>query len=46
MRLQKTLGVNDYYFGDGDWPYPLGAMQMLGKSDVVLIGFNASSAAG
>ncbi len=28
-RFQKTLGVNDYYFGDGEWPYPLGAMQML-----------------
>jgi hypothetical protein len=26
MRLQKTLGVNEYYFGNGDWPYPLGAM--------------------
>ena len=35
-RFQKTLGVNDFYFGDGDggdWPYPLGHIQMLGKSD-------------
>jgi len=44
-KFQKTLGVNDYYFGDGDWPYPLGAMQMLGKSDQVLIGFDAPEAA-
>jgi len=43
-KFQKTLGVNDYYFGDGDWPYPLGAMQMLGKSDKVLIGFDAPEA--
>src|SRR5215204_1863148 len=34
-KFQKTLGINDFYFGDqvSDWPYPLGAMQMLGKSD-------------
>ena len=47
-KFQKTLGVNDFYFGDpaddGTWPYPLGAMQMLGKSDAVLIGFDAPEA--
>jgi choline dehydrogenase-like flavoprotein len=43
-KFQKTLGINDFYFGDGDWPYPLGAMQMLGKSDAVLIGFDAPDA--
>jgi choline dehydrogenase-like flavoprotein len=47
-RFQKTLGVNDFYSGDpdgdGSWPYPLGAMQMLGKSDAVLIGFDAPEA--
>jgi choline dehydrogenase-like flavoprotein len=42
-KFQKTLGVNDFYFGDpvGGYPYPLGAMQMLGKSDAVLIAFDA-----
>jgi choline dehydrogenase-like flavoprotein len=44
-KFQKTLGLNDYYFGDGEWPYPLGAIQMLGKSDEVLIGFDAPDAA-
>jgi choline dehydrogenase-like flavoprotein len=46
-RFQKTLGINDFYFGDpaSDWPFPLGAMQMLGKSDAVLIGFDAPDAA-
>ncbi|HET6877951.1 MAG TPA: GMC family oxidoreductase [Jatrophihabitans sp.] len=43
-KFQKTIGVNDFYFGDGDWPYPLGAMQMLGKSDAVLIGFDVPDA--
>jgi choline dehydrogenase-like flavoprotein len=31
-RFQKTLAVNDYYFGSDDWDYPLGHIQMLGKS--------------
>jgi len=31
--FQKTIGVNDYYFGSDDWQYPLGHIQMLGKSD-------------
>ncbi|MEW2630082.1 GMC family oxidoreductase [Streptomyces sp. NPDC048389] len=32
-RFQKTLAVNDWYFGADDWDYPLGGIQMLGKSD-------------
>lgn len=43
-KFQKTLGINDFYFGDDEWPFPLGAMQMLGKSDDVLIGFDAPEA--
>ncbi|MGH8938356.1 MAG: GMC family oxidoreductase, partial [Actinomycetes bacterium] len=45
-KFQKTLGINDFYFGDtdSDWPYPLGAMQMLGKSDATLIGFDVKDA--
>jgi choline dehydrogenase-like flavoprotein len=43
-RFEKTLGVNDYYFGDGDWEYPLGAMQMLGKSDAFTISLDAPDA--
>ncbi|WP_116951022.1 GMC oxidoreductase [Jiangella endophytica] len=31
-RFQKTLGVNDYYFGDADFAYPMGNVQMVGKS--------------
>ncbi len=31
-RFQKTLGVNDYYFGDADFDFPMGNLQMVGKS--------------
>ena len=31
-RFQKTLGVNDFYLGDDDFGYPLGNLQMIGKS--------------
>jgi choline dehydrogenase-like flavoprotein len=32
-KFQKTLGLNDFYFRSDDWEYPLGHIQMLGKSD-------------
>ncbi|WP_371501201.1 GMC family oxidoreductase [Kitasatospora sp. NBC_00374] len=32
-RFQKTLALNDWYLGADDWDYPLGGVQMLGKSD-------------
>lgn len=31
-RFQKTLGLNDYYFGDDDFEFPMGNLQMVGKS--------------
>ena len=30
--FQKTLGLNDFYFGSDDYDYPLGNIQMVGKS--------------
>jgi len=30
--FQKTLGVNDFYFAGKDFDYPLGNIQMVGKS--------------
>ncbi|MDQ2763179.1 MAG: GMC family oxidoreductase, partial [Pseudomonadota bacterium] len=30
--FQKTLAVSDYYFGADDWEYPLGLIQMCGKT--------------
>ena len=32
-KFQKTLAVNDYYFGQADFSYPMGHVQLLGKSD-------------
>jgi choline dehydrogenase-like flavoprotein len=30
--FQKTLGLNDFYFANGEFDYPLGNIQMVGKS--------------
>src|SRR4029077_315834 len=30
--FQKTLALNDFYFGSDDFEYPLGNVQMVGKS--------------
>ena len=30
--FQKTLGINDFYFGSDEFQYPLGNIQMVGKS--------------
>ena len=30
--FQKTLGLNDFYFGSDDFGFPLGNIQMVGKS--------------
>jgi choline dehydrogenase-like flavoprotein len=31
-KFQKTLGINDFYFGSKDFAYPMGNIQMVGKS--------------
>jgi choline dehydrogenase-like flavoprotein len=31
-RFQKTLGLNDFYFGTAGFDYPMGNIQMTGKS--------------
>jgi choline dehydrogenase-like flavoprotein len=30
--FQKTLAVSDFYFGDRDWPFPMGLIQMCATS--------------
>jgi choline dehydrogenase-like flavoprotein len=30
--FQKTLGVNDYYLASKEWEFPMGNIQMVGKS--------------
>jgi hypothetical protein len=32
-QFQKTLGLNDYYWDADDFDFPLGHIQMLGKTD-------------
>ncbi len=31
--FQKTLSVNDFYFGDGEFPFPMGHISFVGKLD-------------
>jgi choline dehydrogenase-like flavoprotein len=31
--FQKTLGINDFYFGAPDYDFPVGNIQMVGKSN-------------
>ncbi len=33
---QKTLGLNDFYFGSDEHDYPLGNIQMVGKSQAAM----------
>ena len=32
-RFQKTLAVNDFYWGEPAFPYPMGHVQLMGKSN-------------
>lgn len=32
-KFQKTLAVNDYYWGESSYAFPMGHIQLLGKSD-------------
>jgi choline dehydrogenase-like flavoprotein len=31
--FQKTLALNDFYFGSEDWDYPMGHISFVGKAD-------------
>jgi choline dehydrogenase-like flavoprotein len=39
--FQKTLALNDYYFGDEDYPYPMGHISFVGKLDAVALSAGA-----
>jgi choline dehydrogenase-like flavoprotein len=32
--FQKTLGLNDFYLGSPEWPYPMGHISFVGKLDL------------
>jgi choline dehydrogenase-like flavoprotein len=35
--FQKTLGINDFYFGSKDWDYPMGHISFVGKLDAITL---------
>ena len=35
-KFGKTLAINDFYFGDETFNYPMGHIQMMGKSDALM----------
>ena len=39
--FQKTLAVNDFYFGDSDFAYPMGHISFVGKLDAVALSAGA-----
>jgi choline dehydrogenase-like flavoprotein len=43
--FQKTLGVNDFYFGSKEWDYPMGHISFVGKLDGVTLSAGAPSIA-
>jgi choline dehydrogenase-like flavoprotein len=39
--FQKTLAVNDFYFGDDGFPFPMGHISFVGKLDAVALSAGA-----
>ena len=39
--FQKTLGLNDFYFGADDFPFPMGHISFVGKLDAVALSAGA-----
>lgn len=39
--FQKTLAVNDFYFGTDDFPYPMGHISFVGKLDGITLSAGA-----
>jgi choline dehydrogenase-like flavoprotein len=39
--FQKTLGLNDFYFGDSEFGYPMGHISFVGKLDAVALSAGA-----
>ncbi len=40
-RFNKTWGLNDFYFGDDDWPHPMGHVSMMGNVDANVLKLGA-----
>ena len=39
--FQKTLALNDFYFGDAAFPYPMGHISFVGKFDAITLSAGA-----
>ena len=39
--FQKTLALNDFYYGADDWEYPLGHISFIGKTDAHVLAAGA-----
>ncbi len=44
--FQKTFAMNDFYWGDQDFPWPMGHIQLLGKADRGMLQADAPAAPG
>ncbi|RCJ32877.1 dehydrogenase [Nostoc minutum NIES-26] len=44
--FQKTLAINDFYWGDEDFDYPMGHVQLLGKVNADMIAQESPSVLG
>ncbi len=36
-RFQKTWGLNDFYHATDEWPFPMGHISMIGKTDASIL---------
>jgi choline dehydrogenase-like flavoprotein len=43
--FQKTLALNDFYFGSKEWDYPMGHISFVGKLDAVALSAGAPAIA-
>src|SRR5947208_12555676 len=39
--FQKTLALNDFYFGEKGWPHPMGHISFVGKLDATTLSAGA-----
>jgi choline dehydrogenase-like flavoprotein len=43
--FQKTLALNDFYFGSPEWPFPMGHISFVGKLDLAALRAGAPAVA-
>src|ERR1700757_3766477 len=43
--FQKTLALNDFYFGSAEWNFPMGHISFVGKLDAVALSAGAPAIA-